>query len=86
LPAGKSTVRLEFAYDGGGMGKGGVGTLYVDDKQVGSGRIERTQPMIFSADETADVGTDGATPVVEDYTTPRGQFSGKIGKVAVSVH
>ena len=86
LPAGKATVRLEFAYDGGGMGKGGVGTLYVNDQQVGSGRIERTQAMIFSADETADVGIDGATPVVEDYRTPRGQFSGKIGKVTVSVH
>ena len=86
LPAGKATVRLEFAYDGGGLGKGGVGTLYVNDKQVGSGRIERTQAMIFSADETADVGIDGATPVVEDYRTPRGQFSGKIGKVTVSVH
>jgi arylsulfatase len=86
LAAGKATVRIEFAYDGGGLGKGGVGTLYVDGKQVGSGRIERTQAMVFSADETADVGIDGATPVVEDYRTPRGQFSGTIGKVTVSVH
>jgi len=86
LPAGKSTVRFEFAYDGGGLGKGGVGTLYVDDKQVGTSRIPVTQAMIYSADETADVGIDGATPVVEDYSTPRGKFSGTIDKVTVSVH
>ncbi|MCL7979792.1 MAG: arylsulfatase, partial [marine benthic group bacterium] len=53
LAPGKSTIRFEFAYDGGGQGKGGTGTLYVNDQVVGEGRIERTQPRIFSADETA---------------------------------
>ena len=62
VPSGKATIRFEFAYDGGGLGKGGVGTIYVNDKKVAEGRIERTQPMIFSADETADVGEDDATP------------------------
>jgi hypothetical protein len=65
LKPGKATITFDFAYDGGGLAKGGTGTLYVNGKQVAQGRIERTQPMIFSADETADVGIDLATPVVE---------------------
>ena len=65
LDDGKSTIRFEFAYDGGGAGKGGTGTLFVNQRKVAQGRIERTQPRIFSADETADVGIDLATPVVE---------------------
>ena len=85
VPAGKSTVRLEFAYDGGGLGKGGLATIYVNDKKLAEGRIERTQPMIFSADETADVGEDDATPVTEDYQAYDNKFTGKILKVTVDV-
>jgi arylsulfatase len=85
LPAGRSTVRLEFAYDGGGLGKGGLATIYVNDKKVAEGRIERTQPMIFSADETADVGEDDATPVTEDYKAYDNKFTGKILKVTIGV-
>jgi arylsulfatase len=86
LPAGKSTIRFEFAYDGGGLGKGGTGTLFINDKKVGEGRIERTQPMIFSADETADVGIDLATPVVEAIGAERkSKFNGRIPKLAVEV-
>ena len=85
VPAGKSTIRLDFAYDGGGLGKGGVATIYVNDKKVAEGRIERTQPMIFSADETADVGEDDATPVTEDYKAYDNKFTGKILKVTVDV-
>jgi arylsulfatase len=85
VPAGKATVRLEFAYDGGGLAKGGLGTLFVNDKKVAEGRIERTQPMIFSADETADVGEDDATPVTEEYKAYDNKFTGKILKVVVDV-
>ena len=86
LPAGKSTIRFEFAYDGGGLGKGGIGTLFINDKKVGEGRIERTQPMIFSADETADVGIDLATPVVEAIGSERkSKFTGRISKVTVEL-
>jgi arylsulfatase A-like enzyme len=85
LPAGKSTVRLEFAYDGGGLGKGGLATLFVNDKKVAEGRIGRTQPMVFSLDETADVGMDDATPVSEDYKAADNKFTGKILKVTVDV-
>jgi arylsulfatase len=85
VPAGKSTIRLEFAYDGGGLGKGGLATIYVNDKKAAEGRIERTQPMIFSADETADVGEDDATPVTEDYKSYDNKFTGKILKVKVEV-
>jgi arylsulfatase A-like enzyme len=86
LPAGKSTIRLEFAYDGGGMGKGGKGTLYVNDRAVGEGRIEHTQPVIFSADETADVGIDLGTPVVEAIGAEhKSKFTGRIPRVTVEV-
>ncbi|EAR20539.1 arylsulfatase [Nitrococcus mobilis] len=86
LGPGKSTIRFEFAYDGGGVGKGGMGTLYVNGRKVGEGRIARTQPRIFSADETADVGIDLATPVVETIGSEgKSRFTGQIPKVTVSV-
>ena len=87
LAPGKATLRFEFAYDGGGLGKGGLGTLYVNDEKVGEGRIEHTQPMLFSADETADVGIDLGTPVVEAIGSERrSAFSGGIDQVTVQVH
>jgi len=86
VPAGKATVRFEFAYDGGGLAKGGLGTIFVNGKKVAEGRIERTQPMIFSADEGADVGEDGETPVVEDYGIPAPyRFTGKIDKITIDL-
>jgi arylsulfatase len=86
LTPGKHTVKFDFAYDGDGPGKGGMGTLYIDGKKVGEGRIERTQPGIFSADETADVGIDLATPVVERIgAEARSKFNGRIPKLVVEV-
>jgi arylsulfatase len=85
LPAGNVTVRYEFAYDGGGFGKGGTGTLFINGEQAGEGKIERTQPFIFSADETADVGVDEATNVTDDYREGDNKFTGKILKVTVQL-
>jgi arylsulfatase len=86
LKPGKTTIKFDFAYDGGGLAKGGMGTLYVNDKKVAEGRIDRTQPMVFSADETADVGIDLATPVVEVIGAEnKSRFTGKIRKVTVEV-
>jgi arylsulfatase len=86
LPAGKSTVRFEFTYDGGGPGKGGMGTLFVNGEKVGMGRIERTQSGMFSATETADVGIDLTTPVVEAIGSgSKSKFNGHIPKVTVEV-
>ena len=86
LPTGKATIRFEFAYDGGGLGKGGTGTLYVNDRTVGEGQIERTQPRLFSADETADVGIDLQTPVVEAIGAgPSSRFKGRIQRVTIKV-
>ena len=85
LPPGKANLRFEFVYDGGGFGKGGIGKLFVNDKPVAEGRIERTEPFIFSADETADVGEDDATPVTEDYKERDNAFTGKIQKVTVAL-
>jgi arylsulfatase A-like enzyme len=86
VPDGKATIRFEFAYDGGGLAKGGLGTIFVNGKKAAEGRIGHTQPMIFSADEGTDVGEDGETPVVEDYGIPAPfKFTGKIAKVTVDI-
>ncbi len=86
VPAGKASIRYEFVYDGGGLGKGGTGTIFVNDKKVAEGRIEHTQAMIFSADEGTDVGEDGETPVVEEYGIPAPyKFSGKIDKITIAL-
>ena len=86
LPAGPATVVLDFAYDGGGAGKGGKATLYVNGKSVAEGRVEKTQPNIFSADETADVGIDNQTPVAEGIGIgAETRFTGKINKVTLEV-
>jgi arylsulfatase A-like enzyme len=87
LSTGQVTVKVDFAYDGGGLGKGGMVTLYVDGKEVAKGRVEKTQPNIFSADETADVGLDNQTPVAEGigYGPAETRFTGKIDKVVVKV-
>ena len=85
LPKGKSTVKMDFAYDGGKLGAGGTATLYINGKSVGSGRIEQTQFAIFSADEAAGVGLDSETPVSEDYTRASSEFTGKIDKVTINL-
>lgn len=85
LAAGKSTLQMNFDYDGGGAGKGGLATLLVNGEKVASGRIERTQMSIFSADETAGVGKDDATPVTTDYKERDNAFTGKILKVDLRV-
>ena len=84
VPAGKATLRFDFAYDGGGPGKGGVGTLLVNGKKVAEGRIDKTQCCAFSADEGADVGADEGTPVTEAYKVPF-KFTGKIAKVTIEL-
>ena len=84
-PAGKATIRFEFASDGPGMGKGGIGTILVNGQKVAEGRIEHTQCCFFSADEGADVGTDDGTPVTEDYKEGNNKFTGTIQKVTIDL-
>jgi len=85
LPAGEHQARMEFAYDGGGLAKGGTVTLFVDGEPVGEGRVEHTQPMVFSADETADVGNETGTSVSEDYDAASSRFTGTIGWVQIDL-
>jgi arylsulfatase len=85
IPAGTHQVRMEFSYDGGGLGKGGAVTLYVDGKQAGQGRLEATIPMVFSADETADIGRDTASPVSDDYSGEGSVFSGTVNWVQIDI-
>jgi arylsulfatase len=86
LSPGKHTLVFDFAYDGGGPSKGGMGTLLVDGEKVGEGRIGVTQAGLFSADETADVGIDLGTPVVEAIgAEAKSRFTGRIPKLTVEV-
>ena len=87
LAKGPVTVKFDFDYDGDGLGKGGTGIIYVNGKEAGTGRIEKTQPNIFSADETADVGLDNQTPVALGigYGPVETTFTGGIKKVIVEI-
>ncbi len=85
IPSGRHQVRMEFAYDGNGLAKGGNVTLYYDGTEVGSGRVGATQAMVFSADETTDIGYESGTPVTPDYTTHGSRFKGKINWVQLDV-
>ena len=85
IPAGKHQVRMEFGYDGDGLGKGGDVTLYYDGREVGRGRVERTQPMAFSADEACDVGCDTGSPASPDYGPTGNRFTGTIEWVQIDL-
>jgi arylsulfatase A-like enzyme len=84
IPPGTHQVRMEFAYDAGGLGKGGMVTLSIDGKKVGEGRVDQTEPFIFSADETCDVGNEFGSPVTYDYPTCK-KFSGEVNWVEIDV-
>ena len=85
VAAGDHQVRVEFAYDGGGLGKGGTASLFVDGAKVGEGRVDATVPMAFSADETADVGDDTATPVTDDLEEGKAAFTGRVKWVQLDI-
>jgi arylsulfatase len=85
LPSGKHQVRMEFAYDGGGVGKGGTATLYVDGNNVGEGRIERTHAYNYSLCESSAVGRDTGAPVCYDYEPGNNAFNGKIDWVRLDI-
>jgi arylsulfatase A-like enzyme len=82
IPAGKVTLGYEFAYDGGGLGRGGTGSLFINGTKVGEGRIEKTIPYRVAFDETFDVGEDTGTPASESYQVPF-RFGGKLSRVRV---
>lgn len=85
VPPGSHQLRMEFAYDGGGLAKGGTVTLYVDGEAAGTGRVDVTVPLIFSGDETCDVGSDAASPVSPDYAGGSSRFTGAIEWVQIDV-
>jgi arylsulfatase len=83
LTPGKHQVRMEFAYDGGGLAKGGNVTLYIDGSSVGKGRIEHTAPLVFSADETSDVGIKRGSPMTPDLPPEKSKFNGTVMGVLI---
>ena len=85
MPAGAHQLRLEFAYDGGGLAKGGTASLWVDGAKVGEGRVDATQPMVFSADETADVGSDTGSRVSDDYHPETSAFTGTVRWIQIDL-
>ena len=85
LPAGDRQVRMEFAYDGGGLGKGGKASLYVDGAKVGEGRVDATLAAIFSADDGCDVGEDSGAAISPDYKPGKNHFNGRVKGVLLSI-
>jgi arylsulfatase len=85
IPTGRHQVRMEFKYDGGGLARGGDVTLYYDGKTVGSGRVEQTQPIGYSADEACDVGSDTGSPASPDYGPTGNRFTGEIEWVQLDI-
>jgi arylsulfatase len=85
IPEGSHQVRVEFAYDGGGLAKGGNVTLYHDGSAVGGGRVDVTQPLVFSADETTDIGYESGTTVTDAYTAATSRFTGTIKWVQIDL-
>jgi arylsulfatase A-like enzyme len=85
IPAGEHQVRMEFAYAGGGLGKGGKATLYIDGKKAGEGDIAATLAMIFSADDGLDVGEDTGAPVSPDYGSQGNAFNGEIRGIQLAI-
>jgi arylsulfatase len=85
VPPGPATIRMDFAYDGGGYGKGGTASLSVGGRKVAERRIERTVAMVFSGDEGTDVGMDEATPVTDAYPAHDNRFTGRIRRVTVDL-
>ena len=83
VPTGTHQLRMEFGYDGGGLGKGGDVTLFYDGEQVATGRVDATQAMIFSADETTDIGYESGTTVSSEYDARASRFTGRIHWVQV---
>ena len=84
LPPGKATIRFEFIYEGGGLGKGGTGRIFVGDQKVAEGRIDKTQCCLIALDESADVGRSEGTPVSPEDQTPF-RFTGMIRQVVVDL-
>jgi arylsulfatase len=85
LPAGAHQVRMEFDYAGGGLGKGGKVTLYVDGQNVGDGEVGATLANIFSADDGCDVGVDTGAPVSPDYRPGTNAFNGRVKGVQIAI-
>jgi arylsulfatase A-like enzyme len=85
VPPGAHQVRVEFDYDGGGLGKGGDLRLFVDGALVGTGRLPATVPLVFSGDETLDLGSDAASPVSDDYRGEESRFTGSVDWVQIDL-
>jgi arylsulfatase A-like enzyme len=85
LPLGRCEVQFRFAYDGGGRGKGGTGSLFVDGRVVGDGRIERTPMFRFPLDECFNVGVDPVTPITDEYAQFDNAFNGEIDWVRIDL-
>ncbi len=85
LTPGVHELRVEFSYDGGGLGKGGTAVLCLDGAKIGGGRLDATVPIIFSADETADLGKDNGSAVSDDYAPEDSDFTGTVNWVRLDI-
>jgi arylsulfatase len=96
LAPGKHTLVFDFKYDGlgagtlafnnmSGLGRGGVGTLKVDGKEVATQTMEHTLPMILQWDESFDIGSDTLTGVNDADYQPPFPLTAKLNKLTIKV-
>ena len=85
LSPGSHSIRMDFAYDGGGIGKGGTVSLFVDAKKVAEGRIERTVPVAFAGDARLMVGNKTGGPICRDFRVSGNRFNGRVNWVQIDL-
>jgi arylsulfatase len=83
LPTGASRVRVEFRPDKPGPGQPATVTLFVNDKQVAQGKVEKTVPFRFGV-EPFDVGADNVSAVSRDYSSPY-TFKGRLKSLTINL-
>ncbi len=84
VPTGDVTLKAVYKTDADKPFAGATVTLFVNDKQVGEGRVEKSIPNRVTLDETLDIGFDTGTPVADGYEMPF-KFAGKLDSVTINL-
>ena len=86
LPSGDVTVRMQFDADAATPATAGQVTLFIDDRPVGSGRMDHSVPVRFSGYAGMDIGRDNGGVVDRAYEDQKPfAFTGTVKKVVFDI-